>query len=144
MPGFLQSLPLSTRRERGHLRVGLCVALVAGACESSGPRVYTARAYRADATCLEAYTAIGRVEANDLGASCTPVCLLLGDGVYVSTVCPPYPSIAALTDPATSPDCGAALELLDAEVFCEDSGVGDATGDAGGDPGSAPADAASE
>jgi hypothetical protein len=80
------------------------------------------------------------VEAADLGASCTPVCLLLGDDVYVSTVCPPYPSVAALTDPAKSSDCGVALELLGTEVFCDDSGPGDS----GGDPGSAPADAASE
>jgi hypothetical protein len=121
----------------GYLRVAGLFALVVGACEDWGPRVYTAQFYQPDADCLGAYAPLGLVEADDLGASCEPTCLRLADDLYVSTVCPPYPSEASVEDPATSSDCSVALGLLDAETFCDAAPVDDAAAvDAGAADGS--------
>jgi len=100
--------------------VGLSVAL---SCKESGPRVYTAQAYDVEVGCLETYAPLGLVEAEDVGAECDPVCLLLDDTVYVSTVCAPYPAETSLEDPAESPECVAALAALVAEAYCDDLGV---------------------
>lgn len=115
------------------LVMGIASVLVSSACDESGPRIYTARAYSAEAACLESYAPIGRVEAGELGASCAPVCLwvdglLPESGLHVSTVCPPYPATAVPTDAVTSADCAVALELLEAEVFCDQEPASDAGG----------------
>ena len=115
----MQTMPRS-------LYFALCLgfgALAMLGCEETGPRVYTARLYHSNATggCLDSYTPIGLVEANELGSSCESVCLLEDASVYVSTVCAPYPSTGAVVSPDDSPDCAAALALLDgdAAAACE-------------------------
>lgn len=109
------------RSKIGHRCLGLLAftALGAWACDGWGPRIYTAQAYDPDASCLAGYAPLGLVEADELGASCDPVCLRLDETLYISTVCPPYPSDALVEDARTSPDCALALGLREAEVSCD-------------------------
>jgi hypothetical protein len=93
--------------------------LVFGACDVGGPRVYTARAYRADEDCLEPYAPVGLVEADELGSACDAVCLRIGGQLYVSTVCRPYPTEAALETPDEASECQLALEKLASETECD-------------------------
>jgi hypothetical protein len=100
-------------------------------CDDSGPRVYTAMAYRAERDCLDDYAPIGLVQAADLSANCDAVCLTTPSSLEVSTVCPPYPALASPAPP-DSPDCIAALAALDAGRSC--GSLDGATGDAGASP----------
>lgn len=84
------------------------LGLLAAGCDESGPRVYTAQRYAADDGCLETYAPIGLVEAEAVSALCAPVCLSLGEDLYVSTLCPPYPAEASV-DPEDAEGCAAAL-----------------------------------
>jgi hypothetical protein len=88
------------------------------ACDESGPRVYTAKAYDRGAHCLSADAPIGLVESEDLKATCQPVCIELGGELYVSTVCPPYPADSVLVRAEDSTDCAAALTALAEETEC--------------------------
>jgi hypothetical protein len=92
-----------------------------GACDESGPRVYTAQHYRADLACIETYAPLGLVEAEDLSSLCEPVCLSEGEELYVSTVCAPYP-LEASVEPLDSEGCAAALVA----PSCDDAEPGDA------------------
>ncbi len=96
-------------------------------CDESGPRVYTAQRFSPEVACLEAYAPLGLVEAKDLGALCEPVCLSQDVELFVSSVCPPYPTEASL-EAADAEGCAAALaapscddleptELVDAAVL---------------------------
>jgi hypothetical protein len=89
--------------------------VLAPACDEFGPRVYTAQRHAVDPGCLEAYAPIGLVEARAVSALCEPVCLSLGEGLYVSTLCPPYPAEASV-EPEDSEGCTAAL----AAPLCDD------------------------
>ena len=80
------------------------------ACSDTGPRVYTAQPYDADAACLGEYEAIGLVEADELPANCEPTCLSVSETVYVTTLCAPYPDLATPLTAAESEDCAAALQ----------------------------------
>ena len=111
-----------------------CLAVLAFAgsgCDEYGPRIYTARSYRAGAGCLELSTAIGVVRAGELHASCPEACLSLDDALYVSTVCPPLPARALPVKPEV-PGCALALAAFRAESTC---GVRDAGLDGGLDAG---------
>jgi hypothetical protein len=83
-------------------------------CGESEPCVYTARLFRADdsGACLDAYAPIGLVQAEELAATCEPVCLTKDGALYVSTVCPPYPDTAQVVDARDSVDCRDAIGLL--------------------------------
>jgi hypothetical protein len=109
---------------RRGLRLALLLAAGAAACEDFGPRVYTAQLFQAEPGCLDAYAPIGLVQARDLGSECEPVCLRLGDALYVSTVCAPYPAEASIE--ADTEECGAALTALGAGASCEETGGEDA------------------
>jgi hypothetical protein len=87
----------------------VALLLAIGACEGSGARIYSARAYRADGDCLEPYSALGTVNASQLPATCDPVCLTLDAQLYVSVVCPPYP---VLVTPLDGNDSACAMALL--------------------------------
>lgn len=109
------------RNQRLEVEVLLGFTLAARAipgCDESGPRVYTAQRHSLEAGCLEAYTAIGLVEAEALSALCAPVCLSLGEDVYVSTLCPPYPGEASL-EAADSKPCAAALDAPSCDELVE-------------------------
>lgn len=113
---------------RHWLKLAVVLGACATGCEDFGPRVYTAQLFQADPGCLEAYTPIGLVQAKDLGSECEPVCLRLGDALYVSTVCAPYPAEASI-EGADVEECAAALAALDG-ASCEESGAEDAGTDA--------------
>jgi hypothetical protein len=101
-------------------RLLVCAFLLTG-CEETGPRVYTARLYHANdqGGCVDTYTPIGLVEADEIRSSCDAVCLLQEGSVYVSTVCAPYPSTAEVVAVDDSADCAAALALAEADAVCE-------------------------
>ena len=104
--------------------LSLAAALLC-ACSDSGPRIYTARLYRR-AGCLEPYAALGLVEASELAALCEPTCLRRDGGLYVSSVCAPYPARSSV-EPPTSAECAAALAAFTRDVTCEpgDASVSD-------------------
>lgn len=97
---------------------GVITLCLLAACDESGPRVYTAKAYDREAHCLSADAPIGLVESEDLSATCEPVCIELEAGLYVSTVCPPYPAGSVLLNAKDSADCEAALTALAEEAEC--------------------------
>jgi hypothetical protein len=98
--------------------LGFVTLVLLTACDESGPRVYTAKAYDRGAQCLAADTPIGLVESEDLKATCEPVCIELRGELYVSTVCPPYPADSVLVAAEDSTDCAAALTALAEETEC--------------------------
>ena len=95
--------------------LGLSAGLFAFGCDQEGPRVYTAMPVDTAAHCLGAYTPLGLVQAEELPATCRPVCLSRDGALYVSEVCAPYPAEASLVSPADSSDCADALALIDAD-----------------------------
>jgi len=105
------------------LQPGLLAWLVAGAgCDESGPRIYTAREYRALPGCLEGYAPLSLVEARDVSALCEPVCLRVAESLYVSTVCAPYPLEASLAEPDEA-ECQAALDAPGCDELAVDAAV---------------------
>jgi hypothetical protein len=102
----------------GSRRLTLGLALFG--CTEFGPRVYTARPYVAEECCIAGSVPIGVVQADELASTCAPVCLLLDESLYVSVVCAPYPSRAAIIVPEDSPECASAIAILEEESFCED------------------------
>lgn len=97
------------------------VALVACGCEDNLARIYTARPYEADAACVEAYVPIAVVYAEELRATCEPVCLLQDDQLYVSSVCAPYPDRAEILAAEDSAECAAALDAYGQDLVCEEA-----------------------
>lgn len=97
-------------RRRLVVRLGTAAGLLAsaGGCDEAGPRVYTAQRHSLETGCLETYAPIGLVEAEAVSSLCEPVCLLLGEDLYVSAVCPPYPAETGV-EPEDSEGCAAAL-----------------------------------
>jgi hypothetical protein len=94
--------------------------LVLFGCDASTPCIYTARLYHADANCLDAYEPIGLVDADELGAACPGVCLREASGaLYVSTLCPPYPSTFEVVEPAMGSDCVSAVQLEASGGSCD-------------------------
>ncbi|MBX3209818.1 MAG: hypothetical protein KF764_32600 [Labilithrix sp.] len=73
----------------------LTLALVAAAaCEGAGSYVFTAQRFDASAACLEPYRAVEVVEGPGVAATCPASCLTVGAEVFVTTMCPPLPTIA--------------------------------------------------
>lgn len=105
------AIALAPGRSRRHLAA--LVGAAAGAlvstvsCDEAGPRVYTAQRHATESGCLETYAPIGLVEAEAVSSLCGPVCLLLDEALYVSSVCPPYPAQASV-EPEDSAACAAA------------------------------------
>jgi hypothetical protein len=104
------------------------------ACSGPDARVYTARKYDAAAACIEGSIPVGVVHVESLPSTCDPVCMLVDDALYVSTVCAPYPARANLVGPEETADCGLAIALLEADARCTDdvlaptdAGTGDAS-----------------
>jgi hypothetical protein len=83
--------------------------------------IYTAQAFDPEAGCLAAYAPLGLVEAEELASTCAPVCLRLGESLYVSNACPPFPTEATSEAPDPESECAAALEALEAATYCDDS-----------------------
>ena len=94
--------------------------LLAPGCEGSGPRVYTAQRHSPETGCLETYAPIGLVEAEAVSSQCPLVCLNLGEELYVSSVCPPYPARASV-EPDDSEGCAAARSAPSCDDLAETS-----------------------
>ncbi len=108
------------RRVLAGLALGLSVACVAG-CDGALDAVYTAQRYDAEGECIEGSSALGLVTADELAATCEPLCLEFDGELYVSAICPPYPGEASVVEPTES-DCAAALALFalaDGAGLCE-------------------------
>ena len=67
------------------------------------------------ADCLGPYAPLGLVEAEELPATCAPVCLTRDGTLYVSEVCAPYPAEATFVRSDESTECAGALALIDAD-----------------------------
>jgi hypothetical protein len=97
----------------------VALLFVLTACDNNETRIYTARAYQVDPGCLESYVPLAVVYADKLRATCEPACFYFGDQLYVSTVCPPYPEAAEVSEPDTDADCAAALAALEQDLSCD-------------------------
>jgi hypothetical protein len=90
------------------------VCLVAGAaaaavsCLTVESYVYSAQAYDPTADCVHAYAPVELVTGSGASSVCPRTCLTVGDDLYVSTMCPPLPTIATAV-PGNDPDCIAAV-----------------------------------
>ncbi len=83
-------------------------AMSSMACADPPQHIYSARRYSADTKCLGPYESLDLVISDRGGeAKCAPICLTLGDDVYVSIVCGPYPE--AFDVSGKSPVCREAL-----------------------------------
>lgn len=128
---------------------------VAAACDDNiRSHIYAGAQYEQAKGCLDSYATIDVVDGDDTGNQCAPVCLMNGGVYYVSTMCPPYPPLFAVTngdggaEAGVDPTCVAALAARAAGTVCRgDAGVAEGGSDAaaeGGDDGGggdAPADA---
>ncbi len=124
----------------GSFVVMALIGLGLPSCEEYGDRIYTAHPYRPLQRCIEPSVAIGVVETGELASNCPASCSTLDGAIYVSKVCPPYPSRAVALS-TESPDCAAAILLLDAKAYCDpappspaDAGDGDGGPDDAGAP----------
>lgn len=105
----------------------------AAACESADSYVYTAQRFDAAAACLEPYRAVEVVEGPGVAATCPASCLTVGVEVFVTTMCPPLPTIAtelALDDEACvaargalGTTCGKEPADTDADAESADDGA---------------------
>lgn len=127
---------------------GLVATLAAGltafafACEGPQSYVYSAQRYDPAADCLAAYAPVEVVNGEGASSMCPSMCMTVGDALYVSSMCPPLPSVATAV-PADAVECIAALaaarrdtrtcdELADSDDAS--AGADGATNDASGDP----------
>jgi len=100
--------------DRTAVLMSFIACALALSCDQQGPRVYTAMPLDTEHGCLGTYAPLGLVDAEELPATCAPVCLAQVDTLYVSTVCAPYPDTADVVSPSDSQECKNALALLDA------------------------------
>jgi hypothetical protein len=123
---------LSKRRALA-LVVALCFAMGVAAsaigfvaCDSAQSHIYAARIFEVDRDCLDAYGAVDVVSGGEVPSTCPVVCLSNAGITYVSTVCPPYPSLFGVeqADAAISDTCKVALAAYDRHDTCLPDGGG--------------------
>ena len=127
------------------LAVLACAAAIAPvACDDVRGHIYAGRRYDPDRGCLEPPSSIDIVDGDDPGLGCARTCIegLPGDGgeppaVYVSTMCPPYPTLFDVT--GKSLECAAALAAAASNALCGADAGSSKLADAG--PDAPPADA---
>ncbi|MET0412290.1 MAG: hypothetical protein ABW217_13395 [Polyangiaceae bacterium] len=132
--GREQTVTRALRRIVGTLQITALAPFVLAACDEFGPRIYSAYPYRTEEQCLEPSVVLAVVHADELPATCAPVCLSFEAALYVSTICAPYPTMAILVAPEEDVACAAAIGALTAEAICDTGGGADAgAGEAGPD-----------
>jgi hypothetical protein len=89
------------------------------ACEGTQSYVYSAQKYDPAADCLASYSSIETVNGAGAGSMCAPACLMVGADLYVSTMCPPLPTIATAI-PAGEPACASALAAAERGGTCDE------------------------
>ena len=92
----------------------------AGGCNDPAQHVYMAQLFEADRMCLDTYSALDVSPGGGGDTWCAPVCLVGGGAIYVSSVCPPYPSTYDTS--GTDPGCAAALAAFTRGDECLDDG----------------------
>jgi hypothetical protein len=116
-------------------RIAAAMALLAGgACLAAESYVYTAQKYDPTADCVNASKPIEVVKGSGASATCPAACLMVGEDLYVSTLCPPLPTIATAVD-RDAGDCVAALAAAARGGTCDaplaiEGGADAARGDA--------------
>lgn len=124
-------------RRAPSLRTAALVATLAAgltafafACEGPQSYVYSAQQYDPTADCLAAYSPVEVVNGEGAGSHCPTVCMTVGEGLYVSSMCGPLPAVATEV-PADAGACLAALAAAKRDAGTCDDPAGDADDDAG-------------
>jgi hypothetical protein len=104
--------------------------LSSGACIRTESYVYSAQKYDPTAACVAAYAPVELVNGPGAGSRCPATCLTVDGELYVSTMCPPLPSIASDVA-ADSTECKAALAAAATGGTCEAPADGGKSGDGG-------------
>lgn|GEM_PF-1326601 len=141
----MKALPLAI--SSALVAIASVVALAPAACDDVRAHIYAARLYEPDRGCLDPPSSIDVVDGDDPGLGCALTCLAsvpvdAGDPamIYVSTMCPPYPTFYDVS--GASPDCVRALAAAKDSVLCSADGGTRAPADAGADAADTGADAA--
>ncbi len=132
--------------------MGLCGLLVlawAMACDGPRTHVLLGQLYEANRECVDPTTSIDIVDGPDPGFGCAPTCVVtpIGQngsegGVYVTTMCGPYPPLDDTT--GTPAGCAGALAALARGDTCSSDGTSTSPADGGpGDSSTPSADAVS-
>jgi hypothetical protein len=135
---------------RGMATTAVLAALASAAsvasCITTDSYLYTAQKYDPTNDCVTAYKAVEVVTGSGASARCAPACLMVGDDLYVSTLCPPLPAIATAVG-ADAGTCIAALAAAATGGTCDapaatEGGTDDggAEAEAGGDTDAGDAD----
>lgn len=98
-------------------------------CLTTQSYVYSAQRYDPTGDCLESYTAVELVNGTGASSACPAACLTVGADLFVSTVCPPLPTIATAVPPDAG-DCIAALAAAKRGGTCDAPAEADASEDA--------------
>jgi hypothetical protein len=108
------------------------LASLAFACVRTEAYLYSAQKYDPAADCVTGYESVELVNGTGASSQCEPSCLSVNGELYVSTMCPPLPTIATEV-PVDSGACVAALAAAAREAgACEAPGpAGEPSGDAG-------------
>lgn len=109
--------------------VGAAAAVGGAACLTTESYVYSAQKYDPAADCLATYGAIEVVNGSGAGTTCPAACLSVGEDLYVSTVCPPLPTIATAVA-ADAADCIKALAAAKRGGTCDAPAEAGSEGDA--------------
>ena len=131
---------------------GVATTATLTSCISTDSYLYTAQKYDPDNDCVNAYSAVEVVKGSGASAVCPRTCLMVGDDLYVSTLCPPLPAIASAVD-SDAGTCIAALAAAATGGTCDapapteggadeagaEAGDEDADMDASGEPDAADA-----
>jgi hypothetical protein len=130
----------------GAATTAVLAAAATEACIAADSYVYSAQKYDPAADCVSGPKPIEVVQGSGASALCPAKCLMVGEDLYVSTLCPPLPTIATAVDD----DAGACIAALAAAATggtCDSPADGGASsadaGDAAPDE-DADTDAASE
>jgi hypothetical protein len=123
----------TSRFFRGAATTALLAAAATEACIATDSYVYSAQRYDPTADCVTASKSIEVVNGPGASAVCPATCLMVGDNLYVSTLCPPLPTIATAVDEDAGA-CIAALAAVASGGTCDlpaDGGASEADADAG-------------
>jgi hypothetical protein len=115
----------TSRFFRGAATTALLAAAATEACIATDSYVYSAQRYDPTADCVTASKSIEVVNGPGASAVCPATCLMVGDNLYVSTLCPPLPTIATAVDE----DAGACIAALAAVASGGTCDPGDAAPD---------------
>jgi hypothetical protein len=105
----------------------LPVLAMFAACSDNRSHIYAGRLFEAARGCLDEATTVDVVDGADPGFGCDKKCIATlppTDGgprlIYVSNMCPPYPTFSDTT--GTAVGCDQALAASDRSDICEDDG----------------------